>query len=386
MFHIIGIVISLFLALLLFTKKGKATADYILAIWLAVISFHLLEYYILVSGTYLEIPYFLGLEIPLPLVHGPFLYMYVAALTDQNKIKKSWYFHFIPAAAAYLLLTGFYLRPSVEKIHIYENNGLGYEKLVSFIRLPIIPSGVAYVCLSLITLKKHRANIATKFSYSEKINLDWLVYLTIGISAIWLSIIFGNDISTFLLVDLFILFIGYFGIKQVGIFTNSMANGQLMGTDMAIIADYEEVKDPELNSKTVEGERTKYQKTTIGNELMSKIHQELTVLMQTEELFKDPELKLDQLAARLDVQSNTLSQVINSKEQRNFYDYINDFRVREFQRIVVLPENSKFTLLSLAFQVGFNSKTSFNRNFKKVTGLSPREFCQKEKIQIGKQE
>ncbi|MGO4294314.1 helix-turn-helix domain-containing protein [Chitinophaga sp. RAB17] len=386
MFHITGIIISIFLALLLFTKKGKSTADFILAIWLAVIGLHLLCYHLLISGMYVELPYFLGLEIPLPLIHGPFLYLYIATLVNQGNKRLHWFIHFIPATIAYLLLSGFFLQTFAHKINIYQHHGIGYEKLISIIRLPIIPSGIIYVALSLILLKKHSINISKQFSYTEKINLNWLVYLTIGMGAIWLSVIFGNDISTFMLVDFFILFIGYFGIKQVGIFTNRMVNSQLAGTDSIKLSDSEkEDNDPDLGSVAIGSEKTKYMKTGVGPELMSKVHKELTLLMQTEELFKDPELNLDGLAERLGVHSNALSQVINSMEQRNFYDYINDFRVKAFQRIAVLPENSKFTLLSLAFEVGFNSKTSFNRNFKKATGLSPKEFCQQEKIQLGHQ-
>lgn len=383
MFHITGIVISLFLALLLFTKKGKSTADYILALWLVLISFHLLCYYLLVSGTYPEFPWLLGLEIPLPLVHGPFLYGYVAALVNPGNKKSYWLVHLIPAGIAYLLLSGFYIQSPAHKIYTYQHHGIGYEKITAIIRFPIIPSGIIYVVLSLILLKRHSINISRQFSYSEKINLNWLVCLTIGISTIWLSIIFGNDTSTFVLVDLFILFIGYFGIKQVGIFTNRRTENLL--ADAAALEAPGEAPATDRDDPVTYEEKVKYKKTAIGDELMSHIHQGLTQMMQTEKPFKNPELSLDELASRLKVSSNTLSQVINSVEQRNFYDYINDFRVKEFQRIVVLPENNQFTLLSLAFEVGFNSKTSFNRNFKKATGLSPREFCRQAQIRSGDQ-
>lgn len=374
MFHIAGIILAVFLALLLFTKKGKSPADLILAIWLVVIGLHLLCYYLLISGDFVAFPYLLGVEIPLPLIHGPFLYCYVATLVGQRDKRLPGYLHFIPSVVAYFLLSGFFVLPFAQKIYVYQHHGLGYEKLTSLIRLPIIPSGMVYVCWSLILLRRHRINIARQFSYSEKINLNWLVYLTIGMGAIWLSIIFGNDISTFLLVDVFILFIGYFGIKQVGIFSNREVERPVLAS-ASLPEETVKVEAPPITVEPL-----KYQKTAIDPALMSKIHLELTLLMQTEKLFQEPDLNLDGLAARLGVSSNALSQVINTMEQRNFYDYINDSRVEEFKRIVLLPENNQYTLLSLAFQVGFNSKTSFNRNFKKATGLSPKEYCQQHKI------
>lgn len=385
MVHIAGIVISIFLGLLLFTKRGQSTADLILALWLVLISFHLLCYYLLISGGYVEFPYLLGLEIPLPLVHGPFLYLYTGSLAGKGDKRLPWFIHFIPAAIAYLLLLGFYLQPFDHKIHVYQSGGVGYERLTSMIRFPIIPSGITYVILSLLLLRRHRINISGQFSYSEKINLHWLVYLTIGIGAIWLSIIMGNDISTFLLVDLFILFIGYFGIKQVGIFTNRTVQSELGHVAVEVVNDPVSVSIEGTDSLSIGGENIKYKKTAIGDALLLQIHEELTLLMQTERLFTQPALNLDEVAGRLGVSSNMLSQVINSIEQRNFYDYINHFRVREFQRLVVMPENRQFTLLSIAFEVGFNSKTSFNRNFKKATGVSPRAFCQQEKIQLDNQ-
>ena len=104
--------------------------------------------------------------------------------------------------------------------------------------------------------------------------------------------------------------------------------------------------------------------------------------MTQEKLYKDPELNLNIIAQLLDVHPNTLSQVINSVEHKNFYDYINRQRIEEFKRTVVLPENQKYTILSLAFECGFNSKTSFNRNFKKYMNCSPSEFLKSQSIHM----
>jgi len=104
--------------------------------------------------------------------------------------------------------------------------------------------------------------------------------------------------------------------------------------------------------------------------------------MQTQKVFKQEELTLAQLARMLDVHPNNLSQVINTYENKNFYDYINSLRIEEFKSLALMPQNSRYTLLSLAFEVGFNSKTSFNRNFKKFTGLSPSSYLKEVNIQL----
>jgi AraC-like DNA-binding protein len=110
----------------------------------------------------------------------------------------------------------------------------------------------------------------------------------------------------------------------------------------------------------------KYQKTSPGDEAIQEIYEKLTYKMEQEKLYKDPELNLNHVAKLLDVHPNILSQTINTMEQKNFYDYVNRQRIEEFKRIAGLPENQKFTILSLAFESGFNSKTSFNRNFKSI--------------------
>jgi AraC-like DNA-binding protein len=370
MLHLIGIIISLFLSIILFTKKGKSQADVILAIWLFFIGFHLSVFYIYITGQYLKFPYFLGFEIPLPLIHGPFLYLYTRSLTSQNNRRVRWAVHFLPFILAIGLLFKFFLFSFDKKIEVYIEAGAGFENILRCIYLLTLLSGVVYVIFSLSLLKKYSAYISDQFSDLERINLNWLRYLILGIGVIWVSVFFGNDISTFTIIDLFILFIGYFGVKQVGVFTNSNISIQ------AIAGNSDETVVEKV------AEKIKYQRSTADETLLLKIHQDLLALMEQEKLYKDPELNLNELAQRLNVNPNTLSQVINSIENKNFFDYINEQRIAEFLAIVVLPENSRFTLLSLAFEIGFNSKTSFNRNFKSTTGQTPTAYLKEQKIQL----
>lgn len=370
MLHLIGIIISFFLSIILFTKKGKSQADLILSVWLFFIGAHLTLFYLHITGQYVTFPYFLGLEIPLPLIHGPFLYLYTQSLTSQNTKRANWVIHFLPLIIAIGLLYQFFLLSFDKKIEVYKNAGAGFEEVMRLMYMATLLSGVVYVILSLFLLKKYSAYISNQFSDLEKINLNWLRYLIVGIGLIWIPVFFANDIYTFTMLDIFILFIGYFGVKQVGVFTNKNITSQ------AINDEVEKTDDVNVS------EKIKYQSSNADETLLLKIHQELQDLMQKEKLYKHPELNLNELAQRLNVNPNILSQVINSIENKNFFDYINEQRIAEFIRISVLQENQKFTLLSLAFEVGFNSKTSFNRNFKKVTGQTPTIYLKEQKTPI----
>ena len=96
--------------------------------------------------------------------------------------------------------------------------------------------------------------------------------------------------------------------------------------------------------------------------------------MEKEALYKKNDLTLQDLANRLDTHPNYLSQVINEMEHKNFYNYINSLRVKEFIRSASRGETKSYTLLALAFDSGFNSKSTFNKYFKESTGKSPSEY------------
>lgn len=99
-------------------------------------------------------------------------------------------------------------------------------------------------------------------------------------------------------------------------------------------------------------------------------------LMEDDKLYLQPELNLSDIANRLKTNISVLSGVVNNAFGKNFNDFVNEYRVKEFQERIVLPENKNITLLGIAFDCGFNSKATFNRSFKKFTGKSPKEFLE----------
>jgi AraC-like DNA-binding protein len=80
------------------------------------------------------------------------------------------------------------------------------------------------------------------------------------------------------------------------------------------------------------------------------------------------------VAEKLNVSTNNLSQIINEKLGKNFYDFVNEYRVETAKELLLNPKKQHLTLLAIAFDSGFNSKSSFNNVFKKQTSLTPSEF------------
>lgn len=393
MLYLAGIVITIFLAVLLTGKQNKTPADRILIVWLFAIAFHLVLFYLFITGKIYNYPALLGIHLPYPLIHGPFLFLYTAELTNQHPKKRLiWLLHFLPVIILYLFLIPFFSLPSVEKITVYRNNGAGYLTLINVCFYAIIISGIAYVTASLFLLRSYRRSIEDEFSNIEKINLAWLRYMIYGTAVIWTCVIIGIEPLVFGSVVLFVFFLGYFGIRQTGIFTSAHAPTVQLQTSSADEKPKEPINpffheqtpddgadQPELNSVP---QKIKYEKSGLGEEQAERIYRQLVGCMTDQKLFSDSELTLAALAKTLDVHPNHLSQVINSFEGKNFYDYVNYHRVEEFKKLAPLPGNRNYTLLSLAFECGFNSKTSFNRNFKKVTGISPSEYLLQQHIAL----
>ena len=359
---IIGIIITFFLSFILITKKNKNLADKILATWLVLLGIHLWLFYEQSLLKSYQFPVLLGLHLPLPFLHWPFLYLYIAVLTNQYDRHKQWllWLHFIPAILLYIYLMDFFSLSADEKIYIFNQSGHvpKYMIFMDLILISISISGIIYVYLTYRLIKQHRKNIVNQFSYQEKINLDWLQYLFLGMGLIWTVIWFrGSDNFIFLSVVIFVIFLGYFGIKQVGIFTNKLP---FENEQTSIEAEVEKTK--------------KYGKSSLTKEMSILIHSQLQKVMKEERLFENAELSLNDLATHLKVHPNYLSQVINTIEGKTFFDYINYHRVEAFKKVIEMPQNQKYTLLGLAYDCGFNSKTSFNRNFKKATGFAPSEY------------
>jgi AraC-like DNA-binding protein len=163
---------------------------------------------------------------------------------------------------------------------------------------------------------------------------------------------FNADILFYGLIVGFVVFVGFSGIRQEDLFTNTVTSeNELVSTE------------------------SEYKKSGLKPEIALLKHKELLQLMEEERPFLNPKLTLSELSGMLDISSNKTSQLINQYEQVNFYDFINKYRVEEFVRRA--ETNKDFSLLANAYDSGFNSKSSFNNIFKKFKGETPSQYLSK---------
>ena len=369
MLFLLGIFISVFLELLLLVKKNKSRADKILVFWLFLIVIHQILNYLLYTGESYNHPHWLGIQFSMPVLQGVLLFFYVIEITG-NKLKRRWtvLLHLIPTLSLIILAIPFYILSGEQKINVFQNEGAGFEWYVIYLNILIPLSGLLYSIWSLFLIKKHQKNIQDKFSNTDKKELQWLRYLSIGYGIIWVLAIFFQSEIIFTAVVVLVLFIGFFGINQLNIFY-AYQEPDFKKTEYSSVI--KEGKKEELKSNIPS---KRYAKSGLNEELSEQIYSRLNEFMYDDKLYKNDNLTLTELAKCLVVHPNHLSQVINEKEGKNFYNYINSLRIKEFIRLVSLPESKKYTMISLAYDCGFSTKSTFNKHFKVNTGKTPTDF------------
>lgn len=228
----------------------------------------------------------------------------------------------------------------------------------------ILIHAIAYSIMSLFLIRTHKRHIQQLASSTLEIDLAWIEYivwstlfLVAGIS-IFNLLFFEAPLNLFMngFVYVVVLFTAYHSLKQKEIFP----------------ADNEE--RAEALSILIENESETVQNKIISDDRLVEMKAHLNDLITLEELYLDSELTLGKLAKKLNLTSHQLSYLINNGYNQNFYGYINKFRVEKSKKLLADKELDKYSIIGIAFESGFNSKTSFNTAFKKITGQTPSEF------------
>lgn len=227
----------------------------------------------------------------------------------------------------------------------------------------ILSQALFYVSISFLTIRKHQKKIKLFSSNTEDIDLNWLEYIIITILVIVVFYVlyhlFFNPVSLNIFINCVFLvaiyFIAYHSLKQKEIYPIEEKQRDELISLEDIIVD---------NAK----------KKIISDEELIGVKTRLIELMQREKPYLESDLNLIKLAQLLSVSVHQLSYVINTGFDKNFFQYINEYRVEKAKKLLSDNTNDNLSILGIAFESGFNSKTSFNTTFKKMTGQTPSEF------------
>jgi AraC-like DNA-binding protein len=328
--------------------KGKPRSNRILASFLFSNGLLLTQFVIsrlgLVSHTDLKILQSIGKSSYFLLM--PLLYFYTRSLCYRTfTIKVSTFFHIIPFIISVLYL-GFF--PAQ-----YTWLDLIIRHILRHMQV------VTYFLFTLKLIFRYRQKLKEFYSSIERIDLSWLLFLLWTFMAMWTM-----DFTNFLLYH---FLFGHSGIKQMILFSSIFIN-----MIFAAGISYWGYIRP-LVFTGIE-EKIKYAGSNVSRSDFERYKSRLAQYMKKEKPYLDPDLSLNGLAQQLSILPKYLSQVINEAYQSNFFDYINKYRIEEFKRSVSNKVFPSKTILEILYDVGFNSKSTFNHAFKKHTGITPSEF------------
>jgi len=244
-------------------------------------------------------------------------------------------------------------------LELFQNKKLDFIEMTYFILLCF-----AYILASLILLKNHKNKVQKFTSNTREVNLSWLEYI------IWIVLVLIIVVSIYnftfldqplnLLMNIFvfltILSTAYYSLKQKEIFPKDIAERH--ETLAAISQKENEVSTNQLIP------------INILEEYMLKVENAII----RDELYMDTELNLSKLAKKVDLTPHQLSYVINTGFHQNFNNYINSFRIEKAKKLLSNTSLNNYSILGIAYESGFNSKTSFNLMFKKITGTTPSQY------------
>ncbi|MBE0638436.1 MAG: AraC family transcriptional regulator [Bacteroidales bacterium] len=289
-----------------------------------------------------------------------------------------------------VLYIDFFVRSAAEKVELL-NNPTSYYKVLEIILHEVISlQGIIYSILAILLISKYQAKIKDYVSSAQKsiikilyigISLNLLSW-TMGIIDVHLryfNIELGIDLFavTYLILVLVIYAISYAALKSPEIFKLELSSEKSHSLDFRSLVrgskESGKTKLSQASDETISGQSTAFDPG------LKKLNQQLIDFMEKQKPYLNPELSLPALAQELDQPRNQLSSVINQVHQKNFYEFVNEYRVDEVKQLMTDPANKHLKLISLAYDAGFNSKASFNRIFKQMTNLTPSQYVSEQK-------
>jgi AraC-like DNA-binding protein len=244
---------------------------------------------------------------------------------------------------------------------------------------------IVYLIITYRFLKRLRKTFRENYSTLDKNNLDWYSYLIIGFLIIVIAdslctvyelfnAIIPWNIGTIIAFSFVVLYLllGYKGLFQSRILMPDFLLHQIEGQNEVPAPVEKPLEDQEIHLKSAAR-----QLDSFSDQEIAALKQRLTHLLDNEKVYLNEELSLTELSDKLGVSNKKLSELLNQHLHTSFYTLINDYRINEVKRRLDAGDAEKYTVVSIAYDSGFQSKASFYRIFKQKEGISPSDYRKK---------
>lgn len=297
-------------------------------------------------------------------VVGPLIYLSITFFVSPSKKLsfKEYSLHFLfPALLSFLIVLS-YLMPNQEDLK-EDAATLEIINIIVILVLIILPLTI-YWLLSYMKLLRHQRNVYLFTSNVETIDLTWMRFFMWGLALmiiawfcelVWENLIVSTISSIIYLISAF--YLAYFALQQGEVFSTN----EHQAKELKVI-----IEENQQSSST--------KKQLLGEDDLNILKKRLSAMMQDEKPYLDSTLNLSKLAQLMQVSTHELSYIINTSFEDNFFNFVNRYRVEESKVLLLSNEYKHLSMVGIAYEAGFNSKTAFNTAFKKMTGVSPTEF------------
>jgi len=342
---------------LLSIKSENKLPDRILATLTLTISI-IVSGAVLLSSKYVFVfPHLSRVHHPFVFLAGPLVFLYIRALTSpKRRFGKVDLLHFLPFFLCFIYLLPYYFQSGAAKLQVLSSEYLqdSFGAWYYFRSALFITQFLVYLVLITLTLVNYSRSIKQRDNAHDREVLFEVRFFVVASLVLWLGAIvrYALDTSgaTNLLVplgaSLLIYALGYMKMRRSGV----------------------------TGSKPEEQSAKKYERSVLSPERSERYLNKLLQLMDTEQPFTDGDLSIQALAEKLAIPAPHLSQTINERLGKTFPDFVNSYRIEEAKKRLLDPAKSHHTVLAIAEEVGFNSKSSFNDVFKRYVKMTPSEF------------
>lgn len=344
--------------ILFFKGEGRKSSNVLLGIFLFLFSITLIDYVGYWTRYNSVYPHLIGFSDTFTFLFGPVLYLYVLSMLKPERLfRYKNLVHFIPFAVFLALKIPFYILPATEKLEVARimTQGEGATERMLWVAALKVFHMIFYAGLIVFMVKYERFRLSLKRYSNGEDSLRWLRIL---------AYCFAGYIGSYALYFILVMTID-FRVEHDYMVAFAMAG-------FIFAVGYLGHINPDMMSESEL--RKKYESSSLEDSQADRYLEQLLRYMEQEKPYREGNIRLNDLAEELVIPPHHLSQIINEKLGMNFFEFINTYRIEEAQQLLKDPRNKNFTILHVAFEAGFNNKTSFNKAFKEEVGVTPSEF------------